>query len=130
MILRTTNFSDFTLSGSQNEIIDVRSENEFSEDHIPGAINLPVLNNQERKKVGTIYKQVSPFEAKKIGASLIFNNISQQINQHFINKDPCYSPLIYCWRGGQRSQSLGFILDQIGWAVTVLKGGYKSYRYE
>ncbi|WP_269431243.1 rhodanese-like domain-containing protein, partial [Crocosphaera watsonii] len=58
MILRTTNFSDFTLSGSQNEIIDVRSENEFAEDHIPGAINLPVLNNQERKKVGTIYKQV------------------------------------------------------------------------
>lgn len=56
MILRTTNFSDFTLSGSQNEIIDVRSENEFAEDHIPGAINLPVLNNQERKKVGTIYK--------------------------------------------------------------------------
>ena len=56
--------------------------------------------------------------------------LTYQINQHFINKDPCYSPLIYCWRGGQRSQSLGFILDQIGWAVTVLKGGYKSYRYE
>ncbi|MDJ0730893.1 MAG: tRNA 2-selenouridine(34) synthase MnmH [Crocosphaera sp.] len=128
MNLKIPNFSDFPLSKNPSEIIDVRSENEFAEDHIPGAINLPVLDNEERKKVGTIYKQISAFEAKKLGASLIFNNISKQINQHFLNKDTCYSPLIYCWRGGQRSQSLAVILAQIGWQVTVLKGGYKTYR--
>ncbi len=128
MTLKIPKFTQFPLSEYPSEIIDVRSENEFAEDHIPGAINLPVLHNEERKKIGTIYKQVSPFEAKKLGASLVFDNIAYQINQHFLEKDSCYSPLIYCWRGGQRSQSLGVILAQIGWKVTVLEGGYKTYR--
>ncbi|MDJ0600213.1 MAG: tRNA 2-selenouridine(34) synthase MnmH [Crocosphaera sp.] len=128
MNLNIPKFTHFPLLNHPSEIIDVRSENEFGEDHIPGAINLPVLYNEERKEIGTIYKQVSPFEAKKLGASLIFNNISQHINQHFLDKKTDYYPLIYCWRGGQRSQSLAVILAQIGWQVTVLKGGYKTYR--
>ena len=128
MSLKIPKFAQFPLLEDFSEIIDVRSENEFAEDHIPGAVNLPVLNNEERKKIGTMYKQISSFEAKKLGASLIFNNISRQIIQHFLIKKPRYSPLIYCWRGGQRSQSLAVILAQIGWSVTVLKGGYKNYR--
>ncbi|WGT68126.1 tRNA 2-selenouridine(34) synthase MnmH [cyanobacterium endosymbiont of Epithemia clementina EcSB] len=111
-----------------SEIIDVRSENEFVEDHIPGAINLPVLNNQERAKVGTIYKEISPFKARKIGASLVTKNISHFLEKYFFTKDKNYVPLIYCWRGGQRSNSLAIVLSQIGWQVQVLKGGYKTYR--
>jgi tRNA 2-selenouridine synthase len=112
---------------SFSEIIDVRSENEFAEDRLPNAINLPILNNEERAKVGTIYKQ-SPFEARKLGAALVSKNISYYLLDRFANKDKNYSPLIYCWRGGQRSNSLAIVLTQIGWRVTVLEGGYKTYR--
>ncbi|MGB5593697.1 MAG: tRNA 2-selenouridine(34) synthase MnmH [Crocosphaera sp.] len=129
MSLKLPIFISFPCRENPSEIIDVRSENEFTEDHIPGAINLPVLDNEERKTVGTIYKQISAFEAKKLGASLVFKNISEQINQYFLKKDSRYSPLIYCWRGGQRSQSLAVVLTQIGWRVKVLEGGYKTYRH-
>ncbi|MDJ0508059.1 MAG: tRNA 2-selenouridine(34) synthase MnmH [Crocosphaera sp.] len=128
MTFKSPIFVKFSFQETSTEIIDVRSENEFAEDHIPGAINLPVLHDEERNTVGTIYKQVSAFEAKKLGASLVCKNIYQQIYQHFINKDSSYSPLIYCWRGGQRSQSLAVILTQIGWRVKVIEGGYKKYR--
>ncbi len=111
-----------------SEIIDVRSPHEFSLDHIPGAINLPVLDNAERAEVGTIYKQVSAFQARKIGAALVAKNIAQHLTQHFITKDKNYYPLVYCWRGGQRSASMAAVLSQIGWQVTLLEGGYKTYR--
>ncbi|MBE9118796.1 tRNA 2-selenouridine(34) synthase MnmH [Lusitaniella coriacea LEGE 07157] len=111
-----------------SEIIDVRSEEEYQKDCIPGAINLPVLNDRERKQVGTIYKQVSPFEARKIGSALISKNISCHLESHFACKDKSYQPLIYCWRGGQRSGSLALVLSQIGWKATVVEGGYKTYR--
>lgn len=111
-----------------NEIIDVRSPNEFAEDRIPGAINLPVLDDAERAEVGTIYKQVSPFTARKTGAALVAKNISQHLIQHFASKEKDYHPLVYCWRGGQRSNSMAAVLTQIGWQVTVIQGGYKTYR--
>ncbi len=111
-----------------SETIDVRSPSEFTEDHIPGAINLPVLNDAERAEVGTIYKQVSPFTARKIGAALVTKNISQHISQHFADKEKDYHPLIYCWRGGQRSGTMAWLLGQIGWRVTIVEGGYKTYR--
>lgn len=129
MSLQLPSYVDFPNPRKYSEIIDVRSENEYKDDHIPSAINLPVLNNQEREKVGTIYKQISTFEARKLGASLIFHNISHQLKTHFLTQDNNYVPFIYCWRGGQRSNSLGVILSQIGWQVQVLKGGYKSYRH-
>jgi len=110
------------------EIIDVRSPSEFAEDHIPGAINLPVLDDAERAEVGTIYKQVCPFTARKTGAALVAKNISHHLIEHFASKDKDYRPLVYCWRGGQRSNSMGVVLTQIGWQVTVLQGGYKTYR--
>ncbi len=110
-----------------SEIIDVRSPSEFAEDHVPGAINLPVLDDAERAEVGTIYKQ-SPFTARKTGAALVSKNISQHLTEHFALKEKDYHPLLYCWRGGQRSNSMALVLTQIGWQVTLLDGGYKTYR--
>ncbi len=104
-------YTQFPWQENYSEIIDVRSENEFEEDHIPGAINLPVLNNQERNQVGTIYKQVSSFEARKIGASLVAKNISQHLSQHFANKSKNYYPLIYCWRGYKTYRS--YVREQL-----------------
>src|SRR5574343_2012202 len=86
-----------------DEIIDVRSPAEFAEDHIPGAINCPVLDDEERARVGTLYKQVSPFEARKLGAALVSRNIASAIETHFLSTPKGWKPWIYCWRGGQRS---------------------------
>jgi tRNA 2-selenouridine synthase len=113
-----------------SEVVDVRSPAEFAEDHIPGAINRPVLNDAERERVGTIYKQVNPFEARKLGAALVSRNIARHIDEHFVGKGKDYRPLVYCWRGGQRSGSLALVLNQIGFRVSVLHGGYKTYRGE
>lgn len=110
------------------DIIDVRSPSEYAEDHIPGAINCPVLSDEERIQIGTLYKQVSPFEAKKLGAAYIAKRIAQHIETLFIGKPKEWKPLIYCWRGGKRSGSMTYILRQIGWNAHILDGGYKSYR--
>lgn len=109
-------------------VIDVRSPAEFALDHIPGAINLPALSNAERAEVGTIYKQVSPFEARKLGASLVARNVADHIAQAMADKDGSWRPLVYCWRGGQRSGSFASILSQIGWRAETVQGGYQSFR--
>lgn len=109
-------------------IIDVRSPGEFAEDHIPGAINLPVLDDAERARVGTLYKQVSSFEAKKVGAALVSRNVAQHLDTWFTDKPKSFRPLVYCWRGGSRSGSLTHILQKIGFAAMQLDGGYKAYR--
>ncbi len=109
-------------------IIDVRSPAEYAEDHIPGAINCPVLDDAERVRVGTLYKQ-SPFEAKKIGAALVSRNIARHIESLWLDKLRSWHPLIYCWRGGQRSGAMTHVLRQIGFAAERLDGGYKSYRH-
>jgi tRNA 2-selenouridine synthase len=111
-----------------DEVIDVRSPGEFLEDHIPGAINLPVLNDAERARVGTLYKQVSSFEAKKVGAALVSRNIAQYLEGYLADKPKSYRPLVYCWRGGSRSGSLTHILQKIGFGASQLDGGYKAYR--
>jgi tRNA 2-selenouridine synthase len=111
-----------------DEIIDVRSPGEFAEDHIPGAINLPVLDDAERARVGTLYKQVSSFEAKKVGAALVSRNIAQHLDAWFAGKPKSHRPLVVCWRGGSRSGSLTHVLQKIGFAAMQLDGGYKAYR--
>lgn len=111
-----------------DEVIDVRSEGEYAEDHIPGAINCPVLDNEERARVGTIYKQTSSFAAKKIGAALVSANIARHLNERFQDRPKEWRPLVYCWRGGGRSGALAQVLSQIGWRVGQLDGGYKAYR--
>lgn len=122
------NQTQLPLKQPYSEIIDVRSPSEFAEDHIPNAINLPVLNDTQRAEVGTLYKQVDPFTARKVGAALVSQNISTHLNNHFANKDKNYRPVVYCWRGGQRSRSLATVLAEIGWQVRIISGGYKTYR--
>lgn len=111
-----------------DEIIDVRSPAEFAEDHIPGAINCPVLDNEQRIRIGTLYKQVSPFEAKKLGAALVSENIARHLKDRFLDRSKNWKPLIYCWRGGDRSGSMTTIFRAIGWQAGQLDGGYKSWR--
>jgi tRNA 2-selenouridine synthase len=109
-------------------IIDARSEAEYAQDHLPGALNWPSLNNEERKLIGTIYTQVSPFEAQKRGAALVAANIARHIEREVIDKPRQWQPLAYCWRGGKRSGSLALVLGQIGFRVSVIEGGYKAFR--
>ncbi|NWG31356.1 MAG: tRNA 2-selenouridine(34) synthase MnmH [Rhodocyclaceae bacterium] len=114
--------------GEFDAILDARSPAEYADDHIPGAISCPVLSNEERARVGTLYKQVSVFEAKKLGAVLVARNIAALIEAHFLDKPKSWRPLVYCWRGGQRSGAFTHILREIGWDAHRLEGGYKGWR--
>lgn len=116
--------------GEFDEVIDVRSPSEFAEDHIPGAINCPVLDDAERARIGTLYKQVSPFAARKAGAALAARNIARHLEERFADHPKSWRPLVYCWRGGQRSGAMAIILAQIGWSAHQLEGGYKAYRHQ
>ncbi len=109
-------------------VIDVRSPGEFAEDHLPGAENLPVLDNAERAEVGTIYVQESRFLARRIGAAHVARNIARHLENALADRPASFQPLIYCWRGGQRSNAMATILSQVGWPVWLLTGGYKTYR--
>ena len=109
-------------------VIDARSESEHAEDHLPGALNWPSLNDEERRLVGTEYVQVSPFTARKRGAALVARNIAHHIETHVLAFERGWKPLVYCWRGGQRSGALSSVLDQIGFTVHVLDGGYVAFR--
>ena len=116
------------LSHGYDSVLDVRSPAEFAEDHIPGAINLPVLDNDERARVGTLYKQVSPFTARKLGAALVFRNAAAHVEGPLAHHDGGWRPLVYCWRGGQRSGAFGWMLGQIGWRSETIGGGYQTFR--
>ena len=109
-------------------IIDARSPAEFAEDHLPGAINLPSLSDAERAEVGTIYVQDDRFKARKIGAAYVARNVAGYLQTALADKPGDWRPLVYCWRGGQRSGAFATILQQIGWRVRVLDGGYRAYR--
>jgi tRNA 2-selenouridine synthase len=122
-----SSLTDFPSLGF-DDIIDVRAPAEWAEDHLPGAVNLPVLDDAERAEVGTIYKQVSPFTARKVGAALFAANAARHLQSALADKPGGWQPMVYCWRGGQRSNSFASILSQIGWRVEVLTGGYKTYR--
>jgi len=111
-----------------DSIIDARSESEFAEDRLPDAVNWPSLDDAQRQTIGTLYKQVSPFEARKRGAALVAHNIANHIERHVMEHPREWKPLVYCWRGGQRSGALATVLDQIGFTVNVLEGGYREFR--
>ncbi|MFN3824310.1 MAG: tRNA 2-selenouridine(34) synthase MnmH [Pseudorhodobacter sp.] len=127
MALTLTSLTHLTGAGF-DDIIDVRAPAEFAEDHLPGAISLPVLDDAERARVGTIYKQQSPFLARKIGAALVAANAARHLQGPLADKPGNWRPLLYCWRGGQRSGSFASILAQIGWRVDTVAGGYKAWR--
>ena len=109
-------------------VIDVRSPAEYAQDHVPGAINLPVLDDAQRAQVGTIYAQSSPFAARKLGAALVARNIAGHLEQSLADRPRTWKPLVYCWRGGQRSGAMTLVLNQVGWAARQLEGGYRAYR--
>lgn len=111
-------------------VIDVRSPAEFARDHIPGAVNLPVLNDAERAEVGTLYVQESRFTARRVGAAYVARNVARHLETAFADKPGGFRPLLYCWRGGMRSNAMALILSQVGWRVGVLAGGYMTYRRE
>lgn len=115
-------------AGDFDEIIDVRTPLEFADDHIPGAINAPVLSNEERVIVGTMYKQVSPFDASRVGAAMVARNIATHLETTFADRPRNWRALVYCWRGGMRSESMTLIMNKIGWRARQLEGGYKTYR--
>lgn len=114
--------------GEFDTIIDARSPSEFLEDHLPGAINLPVLDDTERRIVGTIYKQRSAFEARRLGAAWVAKNLARHLQERLQQYPPSWRPLVYCWRGGQRSAAFVTWLRMIGWPAAQLAGGYKTYR--
>ncbi len=114
--------------GNFDAIIDARAPGEFAEDHLPGALSMPVLDDEQRARVGTLYKQVSAFEAKKLGAALVSRNVADHIERHLLDKPKSWRPLVYCWRGGQRSGAFSHILREIGWDAHRLQGGYKAWR--
>ncbi|MEZ5768912.1 MAG: tRNA 2-selenouridine(34) synthase MnmH [Paracoccaceae bacterium] len=111
-----------------DDLLDVRSPAEFAEDHVPGALSLPVLTNEERARVGTVYVQQDRFLARKIGAALVSRNAAAHLEGPLADRPGGWRPLVYCWRGGQRSGSFASILKEIGWRTDTIKGGYKSYR--
>jgi len=116
--------------GQFEDVIDVRSPSEYALDHVPGARNFPVLSDEERARVGTLYKQVSPFEARRVGAALVARNIARHVEDSFHSQPRGWKPLVYCWRGGKRSGAMAHVLQEVGWRPAVLEGGYRSYRRE
>jgi tRNA 2-selenouridine synthase len=109
-------------------IIDVRSPGEYAEDHLPGAVNMPVFDDAERAEIGTTYVQVSAFEARRAGAALVARNAANHLETALADKPKRFRPLVYCWRGGMRSNSMATILSAVGWPVAVLEGGYQTWR--
>lgn len=126
--IQTVRAADAAALAPFDAIIDVRSPAEFAEDHVPGAISLPVLSDAERAEVGAIYVQDSRFRARRIGAALIARNVARHLETALADKGGDFKPLVYCWRGGQRSSAMATILAEVGWRTAVLAGGYKTYR--
>jgi tRNA 2-selenouridine synthase len=109
-------------------VLDARSPSEFAHDSLPAARNWPVLNDAERAEVGTLYKQVGALPARKLGAVWVARNIANHLERELASLPRDWQPLVYCWRGGQRSGSLAWFLAQIGFRTAQLEGGYKAYR--
>ncbi len=129
MVLRRVTAEDAVARlGDFTCIIDARSQSEYAEDHLPGAVNWPTLDDLQRHQIGTEYKQVSAFEARKHGAVMAARNVAQHVQSHVMGLERDWRPLVYCWRGGQRSGALATVLDQIGFNVHVLDGGYSAFR--
>jgi len=129
MTVRSVTAAEATAAASRfDQLIDVRSPAEFAQDHLPGAVNWPVLDDEQRRIVGTLYTQVSPLQARKTGAAMAARNIADHLDRWVADKAREWQPLVYCWRGGQRSGTLAWFLDQVGFRTARLQGGYKAFR--
>lgn len=109
-------------------VIDARSPGEYRDDHLPGAVNLPVLDDAQRTQVGTLHNLEGGFAAKRAGAALVSHNIARALQHELADRDAGWRPLVYCWRGGNRSGALATVLARVGWRTTVLEGGYRAFR--
>ena len=114
--------------GEFDVLIDARSPAEYALDHIPGAINCPVLDDEERVIVGTLYKQQGAFEARRVGGAMVAANLARHLRGVLADRPARWRPLIYCWRGGMRSGSMVQWLRLVGWDAQQLAGGYKRWR--
>ncbi len=129
-MIRTVEDAGAATRAAFDEIIDVRSPAEYAQDHLPGAVNLPVLSDAERAEVGALYVQRSKFLARRVGAAYVSRNIADHLSGPLAGRQGDYRPMVYCWRGGQRSAAMATVLSQVGWRVGLLHGGYKTYRRE
>lgn len=111
-------------------IIDTRSPAEYEQGHIPGSVNVALLENDERAIVGTLYKQDGPELAKRKGLQIVSGKLANMVERitDLTNADPAASLVVYCWRGGMRSKSLLTVLELMGVRGAQLQGGYKAYR--
>jgi len=108
-------------------IIDVRTPLEFAEDHLPGAVNVPILTNVERVEIGTLYKQEGPQKARLRGLELTCGRFASMV--HDVIAHAAGRPvLVYCWRGGLRSLSMAILLEMSGYPAVQLRGGYRAFR--
>lgn len=114
--------------GRFDTLIDARSPAEFALDRIPGAINCPVLDDEERHVVGTIYVQQGSFEARRVGGAMVAANLARHLREKFADMPATWRPLVYCWRGGMRSGAMTNWLRTVGWDAVQLQGGYKRWR--
>lgn len=121
--------TDFLIQGAQRVILDVRSPGEYAQGHIPGALSFPLFSDEERAAVGTTYKQVGKEEAMELGLRFVGPKM-----ESFVKQAKMLAPerklAVHCWRGGQRSGSMAWLLRQAGFDVVTLEGGYKAYRQE
>ncbi|MGJ7483966.1 tRNA 2-selenouridine(34) synthase MnmH [Variovorax sp. LT2P21] len=120
---RVTDRHDF------DTIIDARSPAEFALDHIPGAVNCPVLDDEERRIVGTLYKQTGAFEARRVGGAMVAANLARHLREQWADKPADWRPMVYCWRGGLRSGSMVNWMRLVGWDARQLASGYKAFRH-
>lgn len=118
---------NFLLLSLSQVVIDVRSPSEYANGHIPGAVNIPVFDDEERKKVGTLYKNSGKQSAISAGFDFVGPKMSQ-IVKLAEKVAPTKQVLIHCWRGGMRSSGVSWLLETAGFEVSVLKDGYKAYR--
>lgn len=135
MTQQTTILTDFLAESANGLLIDVRSPEEYRRGHLPGAQNLPLFTDQERSEIGTLYVQNSREEAierglELVGPKMIFfiRSVKQMLAERQFAMDAKPPICLYCWRGGMRSNSMGWLLRMYGFSVFVLEGGYKSYR--
>ena len=109
-------------------VIDVRSPGEYAHAHIPGAVNIPLFDNDERAQVGTKYKQAGKDAAVLLGLSLVGPKLAEFVKQSKKLNRQGNEMLVHCWRGGMRSGSFAWLLDTAGLTASTLVGGYKAYR--
>ena len=127
-MIRQLSINEFLQQSASHLVLDVRSEGEYGHGHILHATNLPLFNNEERKIIGTAYKQKGKNEAILLGLDYVGKKMSEFVRfvQPKVNDNKVF---VHCWRGGMRSGSMAWLLNLFGYEVYVLTGGYKAYRH-